>query len=469
MRCYNCGGRLSEHNFCTGCGADVSTYKKIMKISNFYYNEGLEKAGVRDLSGAVVSLRQSLKFNKSNIEARNLLGLVYFEMGEVVAALCEWIISKNMKSNKNIADDYIDMIQNNPSRLETINETIKKYNQALVYCNNESTDLAVIQLKKVLSLNPKFIKAHQLLALLYIQREDWEKAQKELNKCLQADVNNLTALRYMKEVEKMLEPDEQAKGLRKKASKEAVRYQSDNEIIIQPMNVKEQKSGVTSLLNLGIGIVIGLAIAIWLVTPGMIQSERNEMKEELRVMGEELDSKTANITELESKIETLMAENDDLHLQLDAYVGTDGTLHVVDQLLTAAKIYMETPEDLEAIAVPLESVEASIEIEETSDAFRELYQYLLSVVGPDLSAAYMEEGNEAYQNNMYDEAISAFLKAVFYQPQDDMAWYQLGNAYRENEDFEQAEAAYDKVIELNLNQERVRNAERYKTEMQEEQ
>ena len=66
MNCYNCGCRLSEHEFCTGCGADVSVYKKILKISNMYYNEGLERAGVRDLTGAIVSLRQSLKFNKNN-------------------------------------------------------------------------------------------------------------------------------------------------------------------------------------------------------------------------------------------------------------------------------------------------------------------------------------------------------------------------------------------------------------------
>ena len=87
MFCYNCGCHLSEHDFCTSCGADVSLYKKIMCMSNRFYNDGLEKAGVRDLTGAINSLRQSLKFNKNNIEARNLLGLVYFETGEVVAAL----------------------------------------------------------------------------------------------------------------------------------------------------------------------------------------------------------------------------------------------------------------------------------------------------------------------------------------------------------------------------------------------
>lgn len=69
-------------------------------MSNRFYNDGLEKAGVRDLTGAINSLRQSLKFNKNNIEARNLLGLVYFETGEVVAALSEWVISKNMRPEK---------------------------------------------------------------------------------------------------------------------------------------------------------------------------------------------------------------------------------------------------------------------------------------------------------------------------------------------------------------------------------
>ena len=148
MICYNCGCRLSEKNFCTGCGADVTLYKKIMFASNRFYNEGLDKASVRDLSGAITSLRESLKLNKNNIEARNLLGLVYYERGEVVAALSEWVISKNIKEDKNIADDYINMIQNNPGRLETFNQTVKKYNQALLYCQQDSLDLAVIQLKK---------------------------------------------------------------------------------------------------------------------------------------------------------------------------------------------------------------------------------------------------------------------------------------------------------------------------------
>ena len=94
-------------DYCTGCGADVTLQKRIIRISNLLYNEGLEKATVRDLSGAIVCLKRSLKFNKENIAARNLLGLVYFETGEVVAALSEWVISKNMNVPDNAADLYI--------------------------------------------------------------------------------------------------------------------------------------------------------------------------------------------------------------------------------------------------------------------------------------------------------------------------------------------------------------------------
>lgn len=132
------------------------------------YNQGLMKAKVRDLSGAVMALRKSLELDKNNTNARNLLGLVYFEMGETVAALREWVVSKNLQEEDNIADEYIKMIQSNPTKLENTNQAIKKYNQALATAKQENCDLAIIQLKKVVSLNPKFIRAYQLLALLYI-------------------------------------------------------------------------------------------------------------------------------------------------------------------------------------------------------------------------------------------------------------------------------------------------------------
>ena len=85
--------------------------ERFFRQSDYWYNDGLRKANMRDLSGAVSSLKRSLQYNRSNIAARNLLGLVYYGRGEVVEALVEWIISKNLKSYENIANYYIKKVQ----------------------------------------------------------------------------------------------------------------------------------------------------------------------------------------------------------------------------------------------------------------------------------------------------------------------------------------------------------------------
>ena len=102
MNCINCGAFLTDTDldYCPHCGANVLIQKKVDYLSKLYYNQGLEKASIRDLSGAISCLKQSLAYDKRNIRARNLLGLVYFETGEVVAALSEWVISKNIQESE---------------------------------------------------------------------------------------------------------------------------------------------------------------------------------------------------------------------------------------------------------------------------------------------------------------------------------------------------------------------------------
>lgn len=466
MNCYQCGCQLSEHDFCTACGADVRQYKKIMKISNLYYNEGLEKAGIRDLTGAVTCLRQSLKFNKNNVEARNLLGLVYFEMGEVVAALSEWVISKNMRPQKNIADVYIDMIQSNASRLDTINQTIKKYNQALVYCMNDSKDLAVIQLKKVLSLNPKFIRAHQLLALLYIDSEQWEKAKRELVKCCNIDTNNTLTRRYLKEVDRILEPDETVKGDIRHKKEEAIRYQSDNEVIIQPLSVKEpRRSGVGTLLNVVIGLVMGMAAMYFLVLPAAVSEEKAKANEQITSITAMMDTKTSTIAAQEQTIKELEAQISRLNTQIDGYIGEDGALHTFDGLMDVAKEYLYS-KDAMATARYLEDVKAAVELEEMSQAFRDLYQALYDTIGPEVSAAYYTTGYEAYKSELYDRAIADLEKAAAYDESNRDALFNLANAYNKSGDREKAIAAYEKVMERFPDTQSAKRAKRYLEELQ---
>ena len=80
---------------------------KLAYQSNYWYNDGLKRANIRDLTGAITSLKKSLQYNRDNIASRNLLGLVYYGRGDVVEALTEWVLSKNLQPKENIANYYI--------------------------------------------------------------------------------------------------------------------------------------------------------------------------------------------------------------------------------------------------------------------------------------------------------------------------------------------------------------------------
>ncbi|MBE5872145.1 MAG: tetratricopeptide repeat protein [Lachnospiraceae bacterium] len=463
MKCYKCGGELSEKDFCTRCGADVGVYKKIIYASNIYYNDGLAKAGVRDLSGAIVSLKQSLKFNKNNIEARNLLGLVYYEMGEVVAALSEWVISKNLRPKKNIADDYINDLQDNPSRLDQINQTVKKYNQALAYCYNESYDLALIQLKGVLKLNPRFVQAHQLMALLHINNEDWEKARKELNRCIRVDANNTMTLRYLKEVEQQLETDEAVSGQgrkKKTIAEEAVVYQSGNETIIQPLNVKEPIRS-SAFLNIMIGLLIGLGVGFFLIAPARTKQSQEDSAKEIRQISENLDAKTAEITEYVSRVKALEDENAALQDEIEGYTGADGQIHTVDSLMEVAKAYLETPEEYEKLGDMLYGVNVDYVQNEASEAYKHLYYGLMEKVGTQIAGKLYEAGVEALHQSDYTTAIEKLEKAWFFDQTNGESLYQLAQAYRMSDNEEKAKETYEKVVELFPDSTISKNAQEY--------
>lgn len=462
MKCYNCGCTLSEKDFCTACGTDVALYKKIMYISNRYYNDGLEKANVRDLSGAIVSLRQSLKFNKNNIEARNLLGLVYFETGQVAAALSEWVISKNFRPKKNIADDYINAVQNNASRLDTLNQTIKKYNISLSYCKQGSYDLAVIQLKKVLSLNPKFVEAHQLLALLYMHNEEWEKARKELRKCIKIDTNNTTTLLYLKEVGIMLEgEDRNSSGKKKKTENEdAITYQSGNETIIQPLNVKEPLV-VNTLVNIVIGLVVGIAVSCFLILPARNRAYESELAEQIRIVSENSDAKTATISELEQKLGKLQEENKAYQEEIADITGANGSGTSADLLFRAAAIYINDKNNLEALRDELLKIDVEFVETDASEAFRSVYQMIMEDVGEEIAAGLMESGSLALNQNDYTTAIDDLEKAWHFNKEDSRILYQLAQAYRLSEDLEKAKETYEQVITLFPESEDARKAQEY--------
>lgn len=447
MYCYNCGNELTKNSFCVACGADVGKYKKIMYSANAFYNEGLEKAGVRDLSGAVLSLRQCLKFNKNHVEARNLLGLVYFEMGEAISGVAEWIISKNIRPEKNIANDYINMIQQNQNRLESITSTIKKYNNALELCYQESPDLAIIQLKKVLSMNPRYVQAHLLLALLYINEGEYEKARREVERTLKIDCNNTIALRYSKEIDFNLYPTEDRSGKRGKFISDIQTYKSGNDYIIQPLNKKEPV-GVMAFLQIALGIVIGLCVTYFLILPARIQSTKDEMNGEIASYGEQIDRKNTEIEDLNTRVTSLESANLNLQSDIQKYEGSNGAIDANNYLMSAAYAYIINPGDDLTIDKYLDLVGTDYLEQNASEEFIELYNQLKSAIGDSMAGTYYEAGIQAYNELNYNQAIANLQKAYQYDNASDEALYYLGLAYLDSGDVANARDRLSELVNI---------------------
>jgi len=447
MECFSCGAVLTEKDYCEKCGVDVKIYKKIIRLSNTYYNEGLERANVRDLSGAVSSLKKCLELNKLNIDARNLLGLIYYEMGETVAALSEWVISKNYLPRNNEAGYYLSEIQSNPTRLDTINQTIKKYNQALQYCRQDSRDLATIQLKKVLSLNPKMVKGHQLLALLYMQEGKFDQARKCLIHAGKIDANNTTTLRYMREVDKQL-IDVNPK---KKKNNDLISYQSGNETIIMPANFKDNSAGQT-IINIIIGIVLGVAVMVFLMLPNIKQQARSETNEALKAANDTISTKEQSIASLENKVEDLTKE---LETAKDASQEAEGKLDSYENLLSAYSAYSN--QNFDSAGSSLEKVDA----EDLSGAAKTAYNDISAKVNEEYLATLYQEGYSAYTKGNWEEAIDKLGKVVEIEEdyQSGNAVYYLAQSYRRTNELEKAMKYYQVVVEKHPGTERARVAQ----------
>ena len=412
--------------------------KKIVYHSNYWYNDGLRKAQMRDMSGAVASLRRSLQFNRENIAARNLLGLVYYGIGEVPEALVEWIISKNLKARDNIADYYIKNVQASAKELETINLAIRKYNQCLAYCQQNGEDLAVIQLKQVISAHPSFLKAYQLLALIYLHTEQYPHARQILRTARKLDATNDITLRYMHELV-------QRKGRRRREKKkdDAVEYSLGNETIIQPKHSRiREMAGQLAVANIFIGAAIGAAVIWFLVAPAVAQSRADRMNDQMREYSEEIKSLEAQVSAQTRTLDNYRASGENAE---DAAQQTQTTRDSYESLLTAQDQY-DSPDYGDAdvaetlLKVSRDSLGANAQA---------AYDELSASVYPGACDTYFATGSEALNSEDYQGAVDALSKVVRMDEgyNSGQALFYLAQAYQESGDNENAATYYQRVVE----------------------
>ena len=415
--------------------------KKLVYLSNQWYNDGLKKANIRDLSGAIISLKKSLQYNRDNIAARNLLGLVYYGRGEVAEALVEWIISKNIKTHGNIANYYLKKVQESATELENIDQAVKKYNQCLLYCQQGGEDLAAIHLKKVISAHPTFLKAYQLLALLYMQTEQYAKARQLIRKAHRLDSTNEVTLRYMHEL-KQLHIEKAAKLKTEKA--QTVSYNLGNETIIQPVSATlKDNASLLTILNIVIGIVVGAAVVWFLAVPTMRQKMNAKTNKEVIVYSEQIAALESELDLQAKELEGYKAESNATAEEKEVAKATQNSY---ETLVTAIQHYNSSNYSRSQLVTELLSINAT----SLGTEGKKAYDAMTKDVFPKECEDLYQKAKASYEVVNYPRALQCLesIVAMDESYEKGEALYMLMDIYRANGEMDKAQAKLERIIAL---------------------
>lgn len=411
---------------------------KCRRIANGYYNQGLEKAKIRDLSGAAECLKKSLHFHKYQTDARNLLGLIYYEIGETAESLVQWIISMNLQPADNRAEEYIRRIQGKLGRLDAESQNIRKYNQSLALAKSGNDDLAILQLNRVVEMNPHFVKAHLVLSLLYMRRGDYTKAGKSLYKVLQIDKNHPKALWYMSIAKAHTG---RAEVERKKLNNAFSHRQMQDDDIILPPTYKETTGWIT-IINIMVGLSLGAAVIWFLVMPAMERQLNHVHNEEMVKVLEQVNQKNLAISALEEEKSAMEAERNDAMTSLQAMEDNEnGVIIQYQRLIQILKAY--EVQDMNTVATLYSDMDASLITDEQTGAVVTEIRNYMEAEGYQVLANL---GNGARDGGNQEAALDYYQKSLNVKGDNPQVIYDMALIYQAREERDQANELFGQVI-----------------------
>lgn len=400
--CPYCGSKANHNVYCHTCYHKMDWVKEVWEKSIAYYNKGYDAAKERNLTLAIDHLEKALQFNKYNTEARNLLGLIWFEVGRVGEALKQWVISHSLNKEDELSVHYINEVQKSPKQLVEYKEGIHLYNKALEYLKQKNMDVAVIRLKKAVSINPRFVEARVLLALCYMKDKQFYKANEQIKSVLKIDKGHLKALAYFKAISgedtSTIQPYELEFIPTSHSSKK-----------IKPIRVIDRSLSLRySVLYFVIGLIAMYVVYYFLIQPNEIKSYEQEITRLVSKQEELSDELNRIIKDTQLKSATLESDNTKLKSEVEAYENKLG-VYKQKEKINLAKSYIEEKKYIEA-AEALYNIAISLLDEESKETYENLKQACYEKAG----AALYKEGYRLMNNEDYVGAKSSLETVLIY-------------------------------------------------------
>ena len=306
-------------------------------------------------------------------------------------------------------------VENVESRIGAIPEDMKQamelYNKALDDLQSKNEDIAVIALRKAISLYPEFYEAMNLMGICYLSMDEEHNARKMFNKVIQMENNSIRASNYLSILdgeEGHKEEGSSKRFKRRKAPSMATTWLREN------LQNNQGKNFITRNLA---GIIIGILLMciLWLIIPGTpinidlsgVFSRGEDMSPQI----EKLQNEKQDITDrLNDANEALVKANETenmLREELEQYTYWIGVLKDLQKLADNGEymdVVLQIKKDLAGISKPnaIDRELKSLEAESKPKSISQFYE----------SGRAIYRANKKHLKEAYIDATNDYIMAI---------------------------------------------------------
>lgn len=311
--------------------------------------------------------------------------------------------------------DFIDVesLENKIGAIpDDMKESIGLYNKALEDLKSNNEDIAIIALKKAISIYPAFYEAMNLMGICYLSLDEEDNARKMFNKVIQMDDNSIRASKYLDRLDGKTFSDDE-KNIKPRRPKKSTNTASWLKSGFTP----EQKtySIIKYIIPFAMGIL--LMCLVWILVPASspITVDFGNIFKRTVDMSPRVDKLEKENLELNNRLnnanEALKKANEtekQLRDQIEQYTYWSNILRNLQKLADQGKykdVVIQIERDLAGLAKP-EAIEAEI-------------NDLNNECKPKAVSQFYDAGREIYRSNSkaqtlerYQEAANEYMMAI---------------------------------------------------------
>ena len=308
----------------------------------------------------------------------------------------------------------------------------------------------MIQLKKAIELHPAYVKAYQLLTLLYIHGEQYAEARKNIRIAHKLDKTDDITMRYMHELNQVrkarnikLITDDSANKNKKKKAKQTVTYNIGNETIIQPVTTGlKDNVGLHSMINIVLGVIVGVAVMAFLIMPAVSASKESKTNQQTTKFSDQIATQKSQISALKKELETY---RNNAKAAESAQQSAESAKNSYEALMSVVNHYSNGDMTNAEMAEQLLQINADT----LGDSGKTEYEYLKGQIYPRVCSSLYATAKKNYQYGNYDTSITNLEEVLKMDEsyQDGAALLLLAQSYEKQGDQDKANSYYQKIID----------------------